>query len=438
MSATRDDRVLVTGTRLPVGLELVRKLGRTGRHVVATDSFANAPGMHSRYAAEHEVTHSPRDESERFVEDIATIARERGVARVILTFEEVFYLARRRHRIGAELFAPSAHTLERLHNKASFIALARELDLPVPKTRLAKTRGQLARAIAELGPYFARPVYTRGGVTLLTNRGPLADETDPTEVEPTRQNPFLVQPFVEGRDVCSVSICHHGRITGHVSYAHPLTLEHAGGITFESLNLPETLEIAQRIAEATNYHGFLSLDYLETERGLSLVECNPRPTSGIALMPDALFDRALTGEVRAPLVAPARTRRQMSLALLRNIVVHPGEAPSNVRALFTSGADFYFDAHDPLPVLFQVLAYARVRDYRRRHGGTAHRYDLMQGYFEDLTYDGAPSTRGAPSIAALSESRRPTVRAAPARGASRALASAPHEPPRARDPWPSG
>src|SRR5262249_42974249 len=142
--------------------------------------------------------------------------------------------------------------------------------------------------------YFARAAFSRGGVTLLTNTGPLAGAVKLEDCQPTEQNPWLVQEFVHGEDLCSMSVAHHGKLAAHCTYRHPLTIEHGGGIVSESIDEPETLEISKKIIEHLGYHGNISFDWLRTRDGrLSLVECNPRPTAAIFTMDPKRYSDAL-------------------------------------------------------------------------------------------------------------------------------------------------
>jgi len=343
------------------------------------------------------VTASPRDDTAGFLDDVEHIVRERAIDRVVPSFEEVFYLSRSRDRIEpqAELFAPSFETLAELHDKARLRDLAASLGIRVAETLLAHDHRELAEAIRAFPHFFARPTFTRGGVSLFTNTGPLAGAMTLAQTRPTPENPYLVQPFLEGRDLCTYGIVHHGRVSAHAAYVHPLTLEHAGGITFESVIVPEAVTVMQKIAEHTSYHGQISFDFLETREGLYLVECNPRPTAGLTVMPDDMFDEAMWRPAPStPRIAPAGARRQLSLGLLRNMVVHPETLVENVTALTTSGADIYADPKDMMPLLSQFIAYGRVIEYRMRARGSS-RSDLMQGYFDDLTWNGEAASSEA-------------------------------------------
>lgn len=384
--------LLLTSSRLPFALEAIRKLGRSGHTVYASDTFRSAPGNHSRHVSGAFVTAAPAEDPTGFLDDIEAIVRDVPIDLVLPSFEEVFYLVRYRRRIEmhAPVFAPSFETLHRLHDKVSFLGLARELGLSVAPTITAQNREELADATCAFPHFFARPAYGRGGVALYTNTGPLAGAATLEECAPTAENPWLVQPFVGGVDVCTYSIVHHGRVSAHVTYCHPLMLEHSGGIVFESAVVPETLAATRKIVEASGYHGQLSLDFRQTDRGLVVIECNPRPSAGLMVMPDAIFDAGLRDAcARDTRVAPAGIRRKLSLALMRNALVHREDAGRNLAALVSPVPDIYADPRDLVPLLWQLAAYSRVLRYRIARRRT-HRTDLMQGYIHDICWDGAP------------------------------------------------
>ena len=396
-------RVLVTTSRMPFALDEIRKLGRCNHEVYATDTFASAPGSHSKYVREAFVTPSPRYAPFEFVARLSELVAEHEIQLVVPTFEEVFYLARLadEHGLRDVLFAPDFDALSVLHDKARFIEWAAALGLDVPKTQTVTSQADLRHAIGELREYFARPVFSRGGVSLLTNTGPLAGVLPLDECQPTPDAPWIVQEFIHGEDVCGFSVAHHGRLAAHATYIHPRMLEHAGGITYEAVTEPETLAAAHVIAEETRYHGQLSLDFMRTERGLVLIECNPRPTAGVYIMPDRMFvDAVLRPDPRRVDVVPAGARAKLGFALLRDAFLHIREAPKDVAALLSHGRDVYADSHDLLPALYAMLVNGQVRAYRRDLGiDQRRRTDLAAAYFYDVSYDGP----GQPGTSAASK-----------------------------------
>jgi predicted ATP-grasp superfamily ATP-dependent carboligase len=388
-------RILVTTSRLPVSLDEIRKFGHRGHEVYATDTFATAPGSHSRYTHEAIITPQPRFEPAAFRAAILDIIRSRGIELLVPTYEEVFYLVRHMAQFSAvtEVFAPPFETIAALHDKVRFLGLARELGLATPRTIVVSDEDSLVAATREIGRYFARPAYSRSGVSLVTNAGPLAGVVPLRDCKPTATNPWVVQDFVEGTDVCSFSVVHHGRVAAHCSYVHPKAIEHAGGVLLESVVEPATLAATRAIVEATGYHGQISLDFMRLSDGtLQVVECNPRPTTGVVMMPDDMFvDAVLEPELSDTKVAPAGSRHKISMALVRDMVRNWRNIPSNVAALLSDAKEIYSEPGDVMPALWQLLSYSHVFDYRRQMAAGRHsRTDLLTAYFYDVCWDGEP------------------------------------------------
>lgn len=377
---------------MPSAIDEIRKLGQRGHTVVASDTISAAPGSHSRYASAARVTASPRRETRRFVDDVARILREERIDVVLPAFEEVFYLAKHAGELSglARLFFPPFETLATLHDKGKMLDLAREIGVPVPRSVLVDSQDDLRRAVAQLPAFFARPRHSRGGVDLFTNTGPLAGDLSIEQCEVTKDRPWLVQEFVHGTDVCTFSIAHHGRLTGHSAYVHPREIEHAGGIVFESVDEPECLRVVQQIVEATRYHGQVSFDFMRTGGGMVLIECNPRPTAGVHVMPAEMLDEALHDEDASKLrVAAPGTRCKYSIALVRDMLLHFREIPEDARHLFSRAKEIFADPGDFLPALYQLISYGHVLKYRfesHAHGTKT----LMAAYFHDICWDGEP------------------------------------------------
>lgn len=387
---TRPHRAIVTTSRMPFALDMIRKLGKQGHAVHATDTFSTAPGGHSSWLEGHHLTASPRYDTEQFIEDLLRIIEEQDIDVLLPSFEDAFYIVREVDRFAGkvEVFAPSFDVMFQLHDKDRMRLLAEELGITVPKTTVVKSDEELRRAAEDFGDYFARPVYSRGGVQLLTNAGPLAGALALEACHPTEAQPWLVQPFVRGKDVCTCSVAHHGRMVAHGAYVHPREIEHAGGIVFESVDEPETLAIARTIIEATGYHGHISLDFLRTDDGLVLIECNPRPTAGLFAMSPQMYERALFGPLPDDVVeAEVGVRKKYSSALIRDMFLHWREAPEDIKHLFSAAKEHYAEPGDLLPGLYQLLSYSHVIAYRLHVGGHASNA-LLEAYFDDVLFNG--------------------------------------------------
>lgn len=202
--------------------------------------------------------------------------------------------------------------------------------------------------------------------------------------------PWLVQEYLRGVDRCSWSVVHHGDVVLHSCYEHPLTIDDRGGIVFESVDSPESLETAQRVAAELNWHGQLSFDYLVTDDGIHhMVECNPRPTAGCTVATAAEFDTALFAPQGLVVVPPGR-KKAIKAAVLRDIVRHPGKALADLKAAHGAGG-VYIQPGDPLPLLYSALSLQHVLHYRKELGIDRNtREELMAAQFFDVSWDGTP------------------------------------------------
>ncbi|MGX1858248.1 carbamoyl-phosphate synthase large subunit [Dietzia sp. NPDC055340] len=320
-------RVLVTSSRNTFALDIIRKLGSRGHTVVAADTYGGASGSHSKYLAGHAVTASPRYDTDQFIADVNKIVAQYDIDLIIPTFEEAFYLAARAADLpeSVTLFAGKFAKLARLHDKASFQRLVEEAGVPIPETIVATDHDSLTAAIAKYPRYFARAAFSRGGVALLTNTGPLAGKMTVEECHPTEDQPWLVQPFVDGPMVCTYSTVVNGRVTSQCTYRAPEQWAHSTGIAFLAVDSTDTLDYTQRIIDALDptFTGQLSFDFVDNDGQLYAIECNPRPTNGVILLEADQLEQALTGENAETFVVEPGVERQISLAVLADAFAEP-------------------------------------------------------------------------------------------------------------------
>lgn len=384
---------------MPFAVAAVRMLGEAGHEVYAADTFHTSPGSHSAGVTEAFIVPPPVQEPNAFIGALADIIDEHDIDMLVPCFEEVFFIAHNKPLLATktEVFCPDFETLAKLHNKATFTEWCQRNSLPIPETAVARSRAELDEATKRFDPFFARAAYSRGGVELFTNEGPLAGVVKLEDTEPTPGNPWVVQGFVKGTDLCSYSIVRDGKVQLHLTYEHPITIEHAGGIQFVSIDEPGTLDIAAKIAQLTNYTGQLSFDYMRHEDGsLTLVECNPRPTDGVALLDAETYSYALTGT--GPFastsgdtwVLEAGRSKEIKTAIMRDMIRDWHEIPRDARALVT-GDDLYGERGDMRPALYQFLSYSHVLAFRHQmHTGKHKHSDIMEAQFYDISWDGSP------------------------------------------------
>jgi len=385
-------KILITSSRLPHALGEVRKFGEAGHEVYTTDTFHTSPGSHSRYVKQSFITASPTFETAKFIADLQDIIRNQKIDILVPCFEEVFYIAKHMDQLAplTSVFCPPFETLARVHNKATFTELTQKLGLPIARTKTVTSQAELKAAVAEFPEYFARAAFSRGGVELLTNTGPLAGAVKLDDIQPAPDAPWLVSEFIHGKDICSFSVAQHGKLAAHCTYEHPMTIEHAGGIEFISVDEPQSVEIAKTYIEALNWHGQISFDYMKTDKGLYMVECNPRPTAGVFMMePKDLSDAVFNPALPAPIVVKPGVREQIAIAIIRDMFRNPRDIPNDLHELLTGGKDLYSEGGDARPLLYSVLSYSHVFAFRHRMHVKKHKHsDLMEAQFFDIAWDG--------------------------------------------------
>jgi glutathione synthase/RimK-type ligase-like ATP-grasp enzyme len=368
---------------MPFALALIRRLADAGHDVFASDTYAAAPGSHSRFLAGHLVTAAPRVDPQAFAADVERIAAEQEIDLVVPSWEDAFYLAALAHE--APVYTAPFATLARLHDKFSFKELTGGLGLRLPETVLATTASELREALERFPRYFARAVFSRGGVSLLTNEGPLAGHVAVEDVHPTEENPWLVQEFVPGPMQCTYSTLHDGRISAHCAYRAPRQWEHSTGIQFLSVDGDESREIAERIGGALSYTGQLSFDFVASPDGLVLIECNPRTTDGVLLMTADELARGILEPGAEPALVEAGREVQLDFAVVAEALSEgPRELPRALHDLIrVPGADRGW--RDRMPTLYSFLAFAHHERLSRRE----HK-QLFVAMSDDVCWNGEP------------------------------------------------
>jgi predicted ATP-grasp superfamily ATP-dependent carboligase len=370
---------------MPFALDAIRKLGERGHEVFACDSYDAAPGSHSKFVAAHFTTASASEDPAAFAADVERIAGENEIELVLPMFEEVFYLAAQHERISAvtRLYAPPFRTLAQVHDKGSFQELCERLEIRTPQTVLAHSRDELHEAVERFPRFFARAAFSRGGVGLFTNTGPLAGHMAIEDCDPTEANPWLVQEFVDGPMHCTYSALHDGAAASHMSYRAPRQWEHSTGIQFLSVDASDTLPVVERLGEELGWDGQMSLDFVATDDGLVMIECNPRPTDGLLLMSAEELERGLISPQPETLVVEPGRTEQLDFAVFGQVFREPlKEMPRSIKDLASiPGTDRGW--HDALPKLFSFLAFAH---HERMSLG--ERKALFVAMADGITWDG--------------------------------------------------
>ena len=364
---------------------MVRKLAYEGHKVYAADDQSLSPGNHSRYLAGRFVYPSPRRDTAGFLAELEWIAGEHEIDVIVPTFEEAFYISTQLARLSrvTEVFASPFRTLACLHDKVAFERLVARLGLPIPETVVVRSGEELSEATGPLERYFARAVFSRGGVCCLTNTGPLAGALDMDEVHPTpvtlagagvcgRRDGLHLQHRPWGS--CELSPDVPDPPAAEAQHRHPVR----GDRRYR-------LKLIEPIVAELGYTGQISFDFLVTDDGLTFVECNPRATDGLLLMPREELAAGLLAPRPETFVLEPGGHVQLPLAVLADgFSDHLKRLPKSIGDL-AQVRDAGSGWHDPLPTLYSALAICHlVGQSTREHMG---QIVTMAG---DMNWDGEP------------------------------------------------
>lgn len=345
--------VLVTGARAPIAADIAKALTLSGYQVWVADSLRAPLAASSPFVRGLVRLPGPREDFRAFYKQLAAACVEFSIEAIVPTSEEIFWLA------GARPFLPTSVNvrtstlllLAQLHHKGTFARLAVGLGYGAPENHEIDDRIQIAQ-LGDPARWVFKPVYSRFATQTLI--APTTRQVD--RLRPSRENPWLAQTRVTGRELCAYNVAQSGRLVLHVAY-EPMIRFGVGASVYFSPVISEPLrEMSERFISATNFTGQISFDVMETASGLVALECNPRGTSGVHLAAQRpeILAAALLGQLKKPEPVFLPDPRLLLLPLLLN---HPGTIfHSRGRGLLRAGKDALSAAGIPLAGQAKALA----------------------------------------------------------------------------------
>ncbi|PRA08797.1 MULTISPECIES: ATP-grasp domain-containing protein [unclassified Paenibacillus] len=336
-------RVLLTGGRAPVTLDLARMLHRAGHRVYVAESAVRHLTRSSSAVEQCAVVPSPRHNTRAYLEELERLVQDWQIDLLIPMCEEVFYVAQGADRLRAycRVLVTTLEQLHALHHKYDFIQLAGSLGLSVPDTRLINSQQEWTEAqsvLGEEGDWVWKPVYSRFAAKvrmptrLIDDAGAGTEQEGhtskkkhrhlrndpPEEGELSSALPWVAQAFIPGQVLCTYSIAHEGQLVAHATYDSRYRTGSVGAsVFFEQVEHEGALAWVRQFVQATGFSGQIGFDFIEGQDGqVYAIECNPRATSGIHLFhPGDDLVRALTEPEtlvkEGRMITPARGSKAM-------------------------------------------------------------------------------------------------------------------------------
>jgi D-aspartate ligase len=292
------DRVLAV---LCGDLNMLRCFTGSGvRTCVVTDD-PDQPTLYSRYLEDQWIIASPRHEPERAVTDLETLGASYTERPVLYYGDDAMLLLVSRHRERLESYfrflMPPAADIEALTDKSRFGDLARERDLPVPRTFSSRELGSPEVALTHLAlPCILKPSSHVGWFAAQVAGGEgrpkkalRVDTPDQLRAAWERlaefTDDFVLQQYIGGGGERIYSFhtyydAEHrplGWFCGHKIRTYP---KHAGVSTYlELVDDPRVARLGREVADTLGLVGPAKLDFKEDDDGrLYLLEVNARCT----------------------------------------------------------------------------------------------------------------------------------------------------------------
>lgn len=287
-------RVLVTGSSTFFATRLIHDLGQRGVEVTAADSLVVSPGKASRFVSRRLRVPSPGTDPGGFLDAILSELKDRKYDLLLPAFEESVLLSEYRHELleHTHVFLPRFASMQQLHHKPSLGALCRKLNLPTPPTVVPRDLADLALASQSLrypivlklpmGNNSVGRAFCDDWETLQASYMQLAT----AQRQSGDELPFLQQK-IEGELIYTLGFAHEGRKLAEVIYRTRRTYPEEGGTSAhrETIEHPQVSRIASQLMAATEWTGFLGLDFIvDRETGIPyLIDANPRPNPAVHL-----------------------------------------------------------------------------------------------------------------------------------------------------------
>lgn len=378
-------RVLLTGARAPVTLDLARRFADAGHRVYLADSLRCGLACGSKAVRGMAHVPPPNAGANAYVDAILRAVRRWRIDLLIPTCEEVFFIAHGLHRFAGicRVMTDSLDKLERFHNKWTFSQTVFSADVRAPETTRLDDVRQLETFRQDSTNWVFKPVYSRFAAE--TKVGPRTL----SGIVPTLGKPWVAQRRVVGQEYSTYSVAQSGRLLAHAAYRSEYRVGVGSGIYFAPCERPAIDAFARAFVEREHYTGQVGFDLIEDARGRTWVlEANPRATSGVHLFAarDPLVDAVLGKTV--DLVTPSDPSPCMLGAAVAvwglGDAIRRGAPVKLLRDAFRA-REAVLDWSDPMPTLLMPLALAEivVKAIRRRCA-------LTQAATADIEWNGEP------------------------------------------------
>ncbi|PID63438.1 MAG: carbamoyl-phosphate synthase large subunit [Gammaproteobacteria bacterium] len=374
-------KILITSPRAPATLEWICVALRGQHRVTLCDSLRFPIGRFLSSNVRYCRIPAPRTDFQAYQTAIKKHIAE--IDLVISTCEDIFYLANvsLTEAECAKCLMPANDLLMDLHHKIKvFSRLPATEGIGFPRSRLITQPSDIVYDNDSGEKTVLKPIFSRFGRNVI--RGVTKEKAQHLEISTTY--PWVQQQFITGEPLCNFAVCQHGELIANALYRPRYLLNQSASTYFEREQEQRRQQIVAQFmrdfAEQNAFHGQVAFDFIDDGEMLWVLECNPRATSGLHLLGEALH-LSETGQLSysEPPNLPRFYRVGASLPLL---FAWSALKKRQLRALIRD----YRQANDVLaglPFYASWLAFAEVLSMSWRQGKSLSDISTF-----DIEYDG--------------------------------------------------
>jgi glutathione synthase/RimK-type ligase-like ATP-grasp enzyme len=266
-------RVLLSEGSGLTSRQVATRLGALGHRV---EILSSTPVCLTRFTRHVRVLHRvPRfaDDPLAWLDAANYVAKARDIDVLFPTQEQVAVLSALHSRLEVATVVPDFAALRRVQDKIEAWRTLHAIGIPQPDSVVARDRNDLARV--EGFPVFVkRPISTASAGV---HRAATADELATAAAAlGLGTDELLIQTQASGPLAMVQAIADHGRLVAY--HANLRVREGIGGgaAIKESVVLPSLAGHLERLVQALDWHGPISMDVIVTDAGPLVIDVNPR------------------------------------------------------------------------------------------------------------------------------------------------------------------
>ena len=375
-------KILLTGARTFIALDLARGLKKMGHQVFVADPHYFHVCKFSNAVTKSFQTPIAREHPEKYINSLITIIEKEKIDLLIPIYEEIMYISQGLDRLKekCKVLCSSFDVLHSLHNKHEFIEKLKKFDMDYPKTFLIKNKKDLKNKNIKI-PSIAKQIYSRASLSVKI----IKNKKDLNKISIDKKNPTILQEFIAGENICSYSLCNNGRVLASVVYPVEFTVDGSSCISFRSIDCLSVERWIKEFVKKENFSGHIAFDFIQRDDGkLFAIECNPRTTLGIHLLisSDNFIKTLVMPDKKQVFIKNGVSRQITTAMLMYGWRSHqPGFLEFLKRIFFTK--DIIFSIKDLKPFLFQPILYIFyfLKSFK-------HKFNLPKMFTHDVDWNG--------------------------------------------------